>query len=171
MSRLSGPIVQSGFVVDDWESAARHWSGVLGVGPFFVVRKIEFAECFYRGAPVELDLTVAIAYSGDHQIEISQQHNDAPSIYSDFLKHNAPGLQHVGVIVDDVDRALDEAGLRSKVVQHGTTTAGHRFAYADTGHHNGTMVEFVTADEKTRDIFRYMKDAAANWDGTRPIRG
>lgn len=163
--------MQNGFVVSDWREAAEHWAQALGTGPFFVVEHIEFAECRYRGEPSNIDMSVAIAYAGDFQIELVQQHNDAPSIYRDFLENNAPGLQHVGALTEDLDRALDANDLRGRIVQDGTTSSGQRFAYVDTVMHNGTMLEIVETDASMLKSFDYMKNAARNWDGKTAIRG
>ena len=166
-----GPIMQNGFVVPDWREAALHWAETLGVGPFFVVEHVAFAELRYRGEPTSIDMSVAIAYAGELQIELVQQHDDTPSIYTDFLRDHAPGLQHVGALTDDLDRALDDNALRSKIVQDGVTTAGQRFAYVDTVLHNGSMLEIVETDAGMLKAFDYMKDAARNWDGENPVRG
>ncbi len=171
MLHAIGPIMQNGFVVPDWREAAMHWAKTLGVGPFFVVERVEFAELRYRGESTSIDMSVAIAYAGELQIELVQQHDDTPSIYTDFLGSNAPGLQHVGALTDDLDRALDANALRSKIVQDGITAAGQRFAYVDTVLHNGTMLEIVETDAGMLKAFDYMKNAARNWDGKEPIRG
>ncbi|MCS6946347.1 MAG: VOC family protein, partial [Steroidobacteraceae bacterium] len=102
MSRFFGPLLQYGFVVHDWRAAAEHWTRNFGVGPFFVLEHVPFARCLYKGAPAELDLTVAIAYSGEQQIELVQQHNDAPSIFTDFSRGGRDGLQHVGVLTGSI---------------------------------------------------------------------
>lgn len=169
MSRYFGGIFQSGFVVHDWREAANHWSGTMGVGPFFLLDHIEFDWCEYRGNSVELDLSVALGYSGEYQVELIQQHNDVESIYTEFMHEHGPGLQHVGVMVDDLDRALDEHGLRSKIVQQGAIP-GARFAYLDTVLHNGSMLELIEAGEEARQGFADMRAAAADWDGSDPIR-
>jgi hypothetical protein len=170
MSRYTGPILQNGYVVRDWRRAAEHWSSVLGVGPFFVMEHIEFAECHYQGQPVTIDMSVAIAYSGDLQIELVEQHNDAPSIYRDFLETRGEGLQHVGTLVDDLDAILDARGWRPSIVQAGRTTVGQRFAYVDVGIHPGGMLELIETTPAARAAFDYMKEAAAHWNGERPIR-
>ncbi len=171
MSRRYGPILQNGFAVHDWRAAAQHWIDVMGVGPFFLMDHVEFEWCEYRGEPTEADLSVAIAYTGGQQIELVQQHNDAPSIYTEFLAANEPGLQHMGVFVDDLQAALDENDLRSKIVQQGRTTAGIDFAYVDTVFHNGTMLELIEVDDGIRGAFDHMRRAAEQWDGSDPIRG
>jgi len=171
MSRHFGPLLQNGFAVHDWRAAAEHWVEVMGVGPFFLMDHIEFDWCEFRGEPAHLDLSVAIAYSGGQQIELVQQHNDAPSIYTEFLAANEPGLQHMGVFVDDLQATLDEQDLRSKIIQQGRTAAGVNFAYVDTVFHNGTMLELIEADENVRGAFDFMRRAAENWDGAQPLRG
>lgn len=171
MSRKFGPILQNGFAVHDWRAAAEHWINVMGVGPFFLMDHIEFEWCEFRGEPVELDLSVAIAYSGEQQVELVQQHCDTPSIYTEFLANHAPGLQHMGVLVVDLQFELDAHGLRERIVQQGRTQAGINFAYVDTGGHNGTMLELIEADDGVRSAFGFMRQAAIDWDGSDPIRG
>ncbi len=163
--------MQNGFVVRDWREAAEHWAHVLGVGPFFAVEHVEFGECRYHGEPVDIDMSVAIAYAGDLQIELVQQHNDAPSIYSSFLADNPPGLQHVGALTEDLDRALDDNGLHDKIVQDGVTAAGQRFAYVDTVLHNGTMLEIIETDAAMQRGFDFMRNAAREWDGIAAVHG
>ena len=170
MSRRVGPILQNGYVVRDWRAAAEHWARELGVGPFFVMEHIAFRECRYRGAPAQIDMSVAIAYTGEQQIELVQQHNDAPSIYRDFLERSGEGLQHVGALVTDLDAALDANGWRTRIVQDGTTAIGQRFAYVDTVRHHGTMLELIETTPKILAAFEHMKRAAREWDGTDPIR-
>ncbi len=170
MSRFYGPIMQNGYVVRDWRVAAQHWIDVLGVGPFFVMEHIGFERCEFRGVPAEIDMTVAIAYSGEQQIELVQQHNAAPSIYREFLQTSGEGLQHVGALTDDLAATLERMQLTDKVVQAGVTTLGQRFAYVDTVQHNGTMLELIETNEKMRATFDYMKKTAASWQGERPLR-
>jgi hypothetical protein len=170
MSRLYGPTIQNGYVVRDWRRAAEHWSTVMGVGPFFVMEHIEFAECTYRGVASPIDMSVAIAYSGDLQIELVQQHNDCPSIYRDHLERYGEGLQHVGALVDDVEAVLEANDWRARVIQGGSTTVGQRFAYVDVGAHPGAMLELIETTPAARSAFEYMKNAAREWTGDRPIR-
>ena len=171
MSRLFGPIMQNGFVVSDWQLAAQHWSSVLGVGPFFVLRHIEYDWIEYRGERVEMDVSVAIAYTGTYQVELVQQHNDEPSVYNDYLQKNPPGLQHVGVLVNQLEKTLEDRNLWEKVVQQGRTATGVRFAYVDTELYNGTMLELIETSEASLKAFDYMESCARDWDGCNPIRG
>jgi hypothetical protein len=170
MSRYVGPILQNGYVVRDWRAAAEHWVDVYGVGPFFVMEHIEFATCNYRGTPSKIDMSVAIAYSGELQIELVQQHNDSPSIYLDHLSRYGEGLQHVGALVDDLHAVIAAQHWQTHIVQDGATTVGQRFAYLDLGTHPGGMLELIEATPDARSAFDYMRSTARTWTGDRPIR-
>ena len=168
MQRIFGPVMQNGFVVADLELAIDHWTRVMHVGPFFLFERIAFSECWYQEHPAtDIDLTVAIAYWGDMQIELIQQRNDVPSIYTEFQARGLTGLQHMGVITESVERDLTELAQRGvHPVQHGRTAVGMRFAYVDTDHHPGGMVELIEAGPKGLAFFEKMRAAARAWDGT-----
>ncbi|MFV3130437.1 VOC family protein [Niveispirillum sp. KHB5.9] len=171
MSRLFGPIMQNGFVVRDLEAAMRHWVG-LGVGPFFVLPRVEFAEVTYRGRPTQVEMAVATSYSGSLQIELVQQLNDAPSIYQEFLDQGRAGLHHVGVATTDY--AADLARVMASgldVAMGGSTAAGTGFAYFDSaGDFQGSMVELFEATPGLMKFFAKVEAASRGWDGTDPIR-
>ncbi len=80
---LPGVIRQIGYIVQDFDKALDEFLA-LGVGPFYVLRGIEQTG-IYRGQDCTVKLTLGgLANSGDMQIEIIHQDNDAPSIYSEF---------------------------------------------------------------------------------------
>jgi len=171
MQTRFGPIVQNAFVVRDIEAAVAHWSGKIGVGPFYLLEHIAFGAAYFRGAPLTLDMSVAIAQWGPVQIELIAQHDDAPSIYSEFAARHGEGLQHVGVLCDSVDAELERhraAGVHP--VQWGATAAGMRFAYLDTDAHPGAMIELIENGPAVEAFFAMIKKGAANWDGSRPLR-
>ena len=167
---LFGPVMQLGYVVPDLERAMRHWVS-LGVGPFFVLPHVRFAETRYRGQPTEFDMSVGLAQWGEVQIELIQQYDEGPSIYRDFAYRATGGLQHVGVMTDSVD--ADLARLRPlgiESVQSGSTATGIKFAYVSTDLYPGAMVELIqhgTID----DFFKMVRQAAQGWDGRDPVRG
>jgi hypothetical protein len=172
MQRLFGPVIQNAFVVNDLDAALDHWTRVMGVGPFFVFERVEFAEIWYRGQSAhDIDLTVAIGYWGNLQIELIRQRNDAPSIYTDFPAREAGGLQHMGVITESVSRdliRLKDAGIEA--VQYGITTGGLRFAYVSTNQHPGGMIELIESNPRMLKFFSKMQAAAQEWDGSEPVR-
>ena len=95
MSRLFGPIRQNGYVVRDIEAAMKHWIDVLQVGPWFYIDRVQTDWFRHRGQDSTAELSIALANSGDLQIELIQQRNDAPSMYKEFLDSGREGLQHV----------------------------------------------------------------------------
>lgn len=171
MKSLFGPVMQNAFVVPDLDAAMDHWTRVMGVGPFFLLEHISFAECRFRGKPANIDISVGIAYWGDVQIELIVQHNDAPSIYTEFLGRGYKGMQHMGVITPSVDDDLARLAAHGiEAVQEGRTALGIRFAYVATDFHPGGMVELIEGKRGVLAFFETMREAARTWDGSDPVR-
>lgn len=166
-----GPIVQNAFVVRDIEAAVAHWSGKIGVGPFFLLEHIRFGEVFFRGCPLALDLSVAIGQWGELQIELIQQHDASASIYTEFSARHGEGLQHLGVMCRSVEESLAQLkGAGIEPVQWGATANGMRFAYVGTDAHPGGMIELIEQGAAVDAFFAMVKRAGAQWDGSRPLR-
>jgi hypothetical protein len=166
-----GPLVQNGYVVRDIERAVRHWTQVIGVGPFFLLEHIPFESLLFHGRPSPVDMSVAITYWGEMQIELIVQHNDAPSIYSEFAAAKGEGLQHVGVFTDDLAAHLERLrALGVEPVQWGHTATGFNFAYVSTDAHPGAMIELVERGEPVAKFFGMIREAARGWDGREPLR-
>lgn len=171
MSRRFGRIRQNGYVVRDIEAALRHWTEVLGVGPFFYFERVPMEDFRYRGVPSPLEVSIALGNSGPLQIELIQQRNQAPSMYRDFLAAGREGLQHVAYWTerfdDDLARLVGE-GLH--VGQSGCIGENGRFVYFETEGHPGTVVELSEMGGPKGRFFRHIADAADGWDGGEPIR-
>jgi hypothetical protein len=171
MHTLLGPVIQNGYVVDDLEAAARHWAEKLGVGPFYVFDSVAFDTVRYRGKPSPIEMSMAIGYWGELQIELIRPLNDAPSIYRDFAERGLTGLQHVGVLTDDLSRDLAALARRGvHPVQDGVAANGTAFAYVDTDFHPGGMVEIIETSPALAAGFAAIRKAADAWDGRDPVR-
>src|SRR3954453_1997040 len=94
MSRLFGPMRQVGIVVRDIETAMRHWVEVCGIGPWFYAERLPLSEFRYKGRVYDINMSVALANSGNVQLELIQQRCDNPSLYRDFLAAGHEGMQH-----------------------------------------------------------------------------
>ena len=175
MSRIFGPTRQLGLVVKDFDATLHQWTEVQGIGPFFHFRDMEVSDYRYRGeiarAPV---VSIAFGYTGDLQIEIIHQQNDAPSCYLDFLASGREGLHHISGFADrpGYEQRYGEALAAGLSPIHEGSIGGIRFAYFDaervTG---GTTCEISESDmEEARALFDIMREAARDWDGTDPIR-
>lgn len=172
MSRIFGAVRQNGYVVRDIETALRHWTTVLGVGPFFYFERAPITEFSYRGAASPLDVSIALANSGDLQIELIQQRNDAPSMYRDFLAAGREGLQHVAYWTEAFETELARCLAAGLVVGQAGVAGGAngRFVYFDTEAHPGTVVELSDASGPKGAFFRHVAEAARTWDGRDPVR-
>jgi hypothetical protein len=62
-----------------------------GVGPWYVIRRLR-QHALYRGEPCTVTTSIALAYSGDLQLEVIHQDDDTPSIYTEFLASGREGF-------------------------------------------------------------------------------
>ena len=110
MSRLFGPLRQMGFVVRDIDKAMRHWVEVCGVGPWYLDERLPLQGFWYKEQRCDgIHLTIALANSGDVQLELIQQRDDTPSMYRDFLAAGHEGLQHWSSWPENYHELLDRA--------------------------------------------------------------
>jgi hypothetical protein len=172
MSALFGKVCQNGYVVRDIDAAMRFWIEKLRVGPFFYVPSVKIDWFRYRGMDSPLEMSVALANSGDLQIELIQQRNDAPSMYLDFLARHGVGLQHMSYWSMDYQALYDRAVAAGCLVGHEGQIGGPkgRFAYFDTSGHAGTVIEISDISGSKGRFFERVKVAALDWDGSDPVR-
>ncbi|PXX06048.1 VOC family protein [Mycolicibacterium moriokaense] len=170
MSVLPGPIRQIGYVVTDLDDALASWIE-LGVGPWFVIRGLPM-RALYRGEPCETTLTLALSNSGELQVELIQQEDDAPSIFTEFLESNGPGYHQLAYWAEDFDatmKAVTDAGW--PVVWSGGEGFGVRFAYVEPPGSPAAVIEISELTGATLASSAHIRDAATSWDGSDPIRG
>lgn len=117
-------------------------------------------------------MSIALANSGDLQIELIQQRNDAPSMYKEFLDAGHEGLQHMSFWTHDHQGLYDKALALGYTVGHEGSIGGKlgRFAYFDTQAHPGTIIEISDISGPKGKTFAHIRQVAANWDGSDPIR-
>jgi hypothetical protein len=166
---LPGPIRQIGFVVTDLDKALESWVA-LGVGPWYVLNG-QHQRALYRGEPCEVTLRIAFANSGDMQIEVIQQENDAPSIYTEFLSTEGDGFNQFAYWAEDFDAAVQNAQNAGwPVVWSGGENDGVRYAYAAPPAGPASIIEIMELNEATTGLAEFVRAAADGWDGNDPIR-
>ena len=172
MSALFGKVCQNGYVVRDIQKAMKFWTEVQRVGPFFYIPEVKTDWFRYRGADSPVEMSIALANSGDLQIELIQQRNDAPSMYKEFLGSGREGLQHMSYWTRDYQVLYDRALSLGYKVGHEGQIGGEkgRFAYFDTQAHPGTVVEISDISGSKGSFFEHIRKVAAGWDGSDPIR-
>ncbi|WP_405181816.1 VOC family protein [Nocardia sp. NBC_01377] len=170
-ANMFGTIRQIGYVVRDIEASMRGFVD-SGIGPWFYLKGLQSGSFTYRGEPSGMVMDVAVANSGDIQIELISPVNDEPSMDKDFLDADHEGMQHFACwnenYQDLYDRALAAGFTVGQKGEIGGATGG--FAYLETEHHPGTVVEISDFGGTKKFVFDFIELAAANWDGTNPIQ-
>jgi hypothetical protein len=169
MTPLPGPVRQIGYVVRDLDGALAGWMA-LGVGPRFVMHGLP-QRVTYRGEPCEIILSLALANSGDMQIEVIQQEGDAPSVFTEFLSSGREGFHQLAYWTDDFAvtmETVEEAGWPT--VWLGGDDLGVRFAYVEPPNSPAAIIEISELNDTMAEMAKFVRDSAAGWDGGDPIR-
>lgn len=173
MSRLFGPVRQIGYVVKDIERAMSHWAA-MGVGPWFYREEVITTEFRYYGKPSALPrLSIALANSGDLQLELIQQNDDSPTLYLDSLRQAGEGAQHVAYWT--MDRFDDHVGAllaQGYVEGHAGRMGANRgrFAYFVRPDFPSAVIELSESTGGKAEYFEEVRQAALDWNGELPIR-
>lgn len=172
MSQMFGPVQQLGYVVRDIELAMRHWAQTMHIGPFYYVKRMPFIDHQYEGVSQNPEVSVALTYSGNVQIELIQQHCSTPSSYQKFTDAGHEGLHHIGFFTERFDCDLQRAAEAGLVVEQSAVVrdpAGKSTYFASSGH-AGTILKLIALYPSNRDLYRMVQTEAERWDGSGPIR-
>ncbi|MGO4330628.1 VOC family protein [Cupriavidus sp. 2TAF22] len=172
MSQKFGGVRQVGYVVRDIKAAMAHWVN-LGIGPWFYMDDVGTREFRYFGENSRLPkLSIALANSGDLQIELIQQRDDAPSLYNDSLKRNGEIAQHVAYWTEDrYDEIVATLLGLGYVEGHGGRMGGAgRFAYFVHPDFPSGMFEISEMAGGKAQYFEAIRQAGLAWDGSDPVR-
>lgn len=171
MSRLFGTLKQVGIVVKDINKALEHWIKVCGVGPWFYTDRLELSEFSYRGKRHDgIHLSIALANSGDIQIELIEQRCDTPSMYKAFIQAGHEGMQHWSSWPSDYEERLKFALEHGYLIGQQGNSARGRFVYLLNEGHPGSVIEMADLTEARARVFAGIRAAALDWDGCDPIR-
>lgn len=168
-SVLPGAVRQIGYIVRDIDQAMASWLE-LGVGPWYVLRG-QSQTGLYRGRPCTAPLSIAFGNSGDLQVELISPEDDTPSIYTEFLRAGLEGFHQLAWWTTDFDatmRSVEAAGW--PVVWSGDGGGAARFVYVEPPAGPATIVEIMEVTAVTDGIADLVRQAAAGWDGSEPIR-
>jgi hypothetical protein len=107
-----GRRMQLAFLVRDMDAALEVWTDKLKVGPFVVFEKALGTRHFiHRGQRSPVDLSLALSYVGETQIELICPRNDAPSMYTEAMQRGefgSGGAHHIAFWPDDLPAAFRE---------------------------------------------------------------
>ena len=171
MKKLYGPVMQLGFIVDDFEETIKHWTEKLNVGPFFILEHLDLKDFHYKGNKSDIDFSVAISFSGDIQIEFIKQHCDTPSIYNELSEINRGNLHHICRLTPNINndiKIFENQGYKN--IQGGETSdGGIKFCYLDANENYGSILELAELAEENLMLTEAIKKASKNWDKKIPI--
>jgi hypothetical protein len=166
----SHKFVQQAYVVDDIDAAVDYWVKTWKVGPFYVLRHAQWENLRYRGRPATVDASFAMAQAGPIQIELCQQHNDAPSCYRDVFPAGHQGFHHVATVTDDYEAEIARLSTAGFDIAMEGTFGEMKFAYVDTRAVAGFMTEVISNWAPVSESHRMIAEASFGWDGRDPLR-
>jgi len=141
-------VAQVALVVRDLEQTVKNWYHVLGVGPwhFYNYGKPLVKRMTRRGKPADYRMRVALANVGPLRIELIEI-MEGDTVYQDFVDQHGYGVHHLGILVEDMAAALDQARAAGfEMTQDGAGFGpdddGH-YAYLDTEAALGTTLELI----------------------------
>jgi len=145
---LENGIAQIAIVVKDLDHTVANYWHVFGIGPwhFYTYKRPLLSMSRYQGNEVDNALRIALSHFGPTRIELIEV-KDGPSLQEDFIKAHGYGVQHLGILVDDMQNALQEALQKGfSVLQEGSGFGpdgdGH-YAYLDTEDEFGITFELI----------------------------
>jgi methylmalonyl-CoA/ethylmalonyl-CoA epimerase len=145
---LEDGAAQVGFVVKDLEASVEAWHRLFGIGPwhFYTYGKPLVKRMSRHGKPTEYQMRIALSWLGPLRIELIEP-LEGDTVYAEFVREHGYGLHHLGVLVEDMSRALaqtDAAGVAMTMdgAGFGKDGDGH-YAYLDTEGRLGTTIELI----------------------------
>jgi len=180
---VSGQVFQIGMVVPDVDVAMQFYADVMKIGPFTCNRGFRAPDGWYRGKFDMPELTITHAHTGSLFLELIEQHDDTPSVYTEFIDKHGYGLHHLGIAVapEEFDKHLSHYyNLGFEDVFTDNLPSGARIRYIapnsegaieklrnDAGVSYFELVEIVDSEEA---FFTGMYEASLNWDGKTILR-
>lgn len=150
---LDKGIAQIALVVKDLDKTVEQYHRAFGIGPwdFYTYGKPLVRHMSRNGRRTEYKMRVALSYLGPLRIELIEQ-VEGDTVYKEFIEKHGYGVHHVGVLVDDMENALDRArtaGFRMTMDGAGFGADGDGwYAYLDTESSIGTTIELIARPKK-----------------------
>jgi hypothetical protein len=166
-----GAIMQYAYTVEDISSAIERFRERLGVGPWFVRGPLTSDRARYRGQPTDMCVTLARGFTGQTMVELIQQHNDVPSVYTETIARQGYGFHHWAIMVMDIDAAVAGAARRGhEVAFSDEMPTGSSVRYVDATRDLPGMIEYVGYTETQERLYGGFYAASVAWDGSDPVR-
>ena len=148
--------VQIAWVTSDLDATERALTTLLGAKKWIRMPSVHFGPdaCTYRGRPADFVADISLSYAGETQLELIAPVR-GESIYTEFLDGAGPGLHHVCIEAEDIDRALAERD--AEAVQRGVMPGDMEFAYVSATDAGVPFIEIAHISPDIRAFFDYIK--------------
>jgi methylmalonyl-CoA/ethylmalonyl-CoA epimerase len=145
---LTNGVSQIAFVVKNLEIVVENYYRLFGIGPwhFYTYGRPLVPRMTRNGQPADYRMRVALSFFGPMRIELIE-HLEGDTVYAEFIERHGYGIQHLGFVVEDMAKAVEEAqnaGIRVTMdgSGFGPDDDGH-YAYLDTEDLIGTTIELI----------------------------
>ena len=145
---LEKGIAQVALVVKDLNQTVENYWKIFGIGPwhFYTYAKPLVKKMSYMGKDCEYKMRVALSYIGPLRIELIEM-VEGDTVYGDFVKEHGYGVHHFGVLVGNMNEAIEKARQAGLAMTQdgsgfGAEGDGH-YAYLDTEKAIGTTIELI----------------------------
>jgi hypothetical protein len=166
-----GQIVQTAYVVEDIHASIKWWVNDARTGPWFLLESFLADDHVYRGTQATGDVASAMAFAGHMCIELIQPLDANPSVYKETIDQRGYGFHHLGLALEDVDRAIPDYEARGYTLAYrAKVPTGGAVAYMDGGSANPGFVELIPVTPGMDQTFTKFWQASVDWDGSDPVR-
>ena len=163
-------MMQIAYIVPDLRAAIAQYVSLMNVGPWFVSEHFIGEQKTYRGAPTDVDMTIGMSYANQMCIELIQQLNNVPSVYTEVRDQRGYGFHHWGVGTYSYERDAGHYRAKGYQLAFFTMLRGAPLAHFDTTPQFPGMVELIEMNQQREDMFTLMYEASRGWDGSDPVR-
>ena len=165
-------VMQTCFVVPDLARAIDYYVRTLNVGPFFVLPHRTQPDRVYRGSVAPIEVSLAMGFAGNMQIELIEQHDQAPSLFREAVAQRGYGFHHFGIAHDDVPGVLPTYLAEGfAVVGRSPVPTGGEVVFLEPPDrtHPGYLELLPATDDMDQRFTRFWQ-ASVGWDGLDPVR-
>jgi hypothetical protein len=161
LHHLGGSLQQVAFVVKDLTAGMEFFNRTMGIPRFYAIEDFghKARDKTFRSRPAEHNFKLALAYSGDTQIELIQ-HLSGDTCYNEHLERRGEGLHHLGFFLYDpqeYQRASDSLVADGYSPLMSGRFGATLYTYFDTEAAIGSIMEIVYLDSGGKDLMAKIK--------------
>lgn len=167
-----GPVHHRAYLVESIEDTVARLVEQFGAGPFFVLEDVTFENVTSRGEVAEFSHNSAFGHLGGDPIELMEIKQLSPARVAERFSGPRPRLHHIAWAVppssvEQVRESLETHGAPAYLQANLDDIDS---SFHDSSASLGHDVEIHADVGSLQGFFTEFREAAANWDGSDPIR-